>query len=337
MLQNPILFHVMVPVYKVEAYLDECVQSVLDQTYQNFELILVDDGSPDRSGTMCDAWAETDPRIHVYHKPNGGVFHTRCYAVCQAGMEGYGVFLDSDDALEPHALETLANTISQYRCDCVVYGSAYYVDGTRGPQLNVLAEEPLLITDKRELYDAILKSHGGYDAVWRKAVRMDRLSHDLDRYQAYFHIRIAEDRLHSLEMYQNCQSICFIPDVLHKYRMNPEGVMQSTGFEKYCADFTVYEYERDVLSRDPAYAGAPFEAYRKVRIFHLTETLMQIARLQIPQKERRALYETIRTSSYWRDFLSGGNYELPAKKAIVYEAFRRGWDSILLWIASIRR
>ena len=71
------LLSIIVPVYKVEAYLDECVRSILGQTYTDLELILVDDGSPDRSGEMCDAWAERDSRGRVIHKPNGGVCSAR--------------------------------------------------------------------------------------------------------------------------------------------------------------------------------------------------------------------------------------------------------------------
>ena len=70
--QEQPLISVIVPVYKVEKYLDQCVESVVNQTYRNLEIILVDDGSPDRSPEMCDAWAKKDSRIKVVHKKNGG-------------------------------------------------------------------------------------------------------------------------------------------------------------------------------------------------------------------------------------------------------------------------
>ena len=71
------LISIIVPVYKVEAYLDECVQSLVDQTYANLEIILVDDGSPDRCPQMCDEWGRRDSRIKVIHKPNGGLSSAR--------------------------------------------------------------------------------------------------------------------------------------------------------------------------------------------------------------------------------------------------------------------
>ena len=83
----------------VEQYLPECIESVLGQTYANFEFILVDDGSPDRCGEICDEYAKKDSRIRVFHKPNGGLMHTRRYALERAQGDYY-VFLDSDDYLE---------------------------------------------------------------------------------------------------------------------------------------------------------------------------------------------------------------------------------------------
>ena len=107
---------VIVPVYKVEHYLDRCVASILKQTFVDFELILVDDGSPDRCPQMCDEWAKKDTRIQVIHKENGGLSSAR-----NAGldiMQGeYVSFVDSDDWLEPDALEYLYYLLKKYNAD----------------------------------------------------------------------------------------------------------------------------------------------------------------------------------------------------------------------------
>lgn len=100
------LISVIVPVYKVEAYLDCCVQSIVDQTYRNLEIILVDDGSPDRCGVMCDAWAEKDSRIKVIHQVNQGSGSARNAALDIAQGEWIGM-IDSDDYIEPHMYEHL--------------------------------------------------------------------------------------------------------------------------------------------------------------------------------------------------------------------------------------
>lgn len=92
------LISVIVPVYKVEQYLDRCVQSIVDQTYKNLEIILVDDGSPDNCPAMCDAWAAKDSRIRVIHKENGGVASARNVGLDNA-VGQYISFVDSDVGL----------------------------------------------------------------------------------------------------------------------------------------------------------------------------------------------------------------------------------------------
>ena len=95
---------VIIPVYKVERYLDACVESVVRQSYADLEILLVDDGSPDRCPALCDAWAEKDPRIKVIHRENGGLSAARNAGLAAADSE-YLVFLDADDALRPGALQ----------------------------------------------------------------------------------------------------------------------------------------------------------------------------------------------------------------------------------------
>lgn len=97
---------VIVPVYKVEKYLPECIESVLAQTFTDFELILVDDGSPDDSGKICDAYAARDPRIRVFHKENGGVSSARNLGLDYARGE-WVAFVDSDDWVERDYIDTL--------------------------------------------------------------------------------------------------------------------------------------------------------------------------------------------------------------------------------------
>lgn len=91
---------IIVPVYKVEKYLDTCVRSILAQTFTDFELILVDDGSPDGCGALCDAYAKEDPRVSVLHKKNGGLSSARNVGIEAAGGKYIG-FVDSDDYIAP--------------------------------------------------------------------------------------------------------------------------------------------------------------------------------------------------------------------------------------------
>lgn len=114
------LVSIIVPVYKTEQYLEQCINSILSQTYPNFELILVDDGSPDNSPAICDKYSVFDRRIHVIHKKNGGVSSSR-----KAGIEfasgDYIMFVDSDDWIEPDTLSACIEAACQHDAGCVMF------------------------------------------------------------------------------------------------------------------------------------------------------------------------------------------------------------------------
>ena len=110
---------IIVPVYKAEAYLHRCVDSILAQTFTDFELLLIDDGSPDRSGEICDEYAQKDSRIRVIHKENGGVSSARQRGLDEAVGE-YTIHVDSDDWVEPNMLEELYKKAKQDDADIVI-------------------------------------------------------------------------------------------------------------------------------------------------------------------------------------------------------------------------
>ena len=130
---------VIVPVYKVEQYLPACVESILGQSLSDFELILVDDGSPDNCGALCDAYAAQDPRIRVIHQPNGGLSAAR-----NAGMEiaqgKYMTFIDSDDYVTPDYLELLYRNVEQSGAELAVCRTRVFEDG-RDPAADPSAAE----------------------------------------------------------------------------------------------------------------------------------------------------------------------------------------------------
>ena len=113
------LITVIVPCYKVENYLPKCIDSILRQTYRNLEVILVDDGSPDRCGEICDAYAKKDSRVVVIHKPNGGLSDARNVAIDQAKGE-WITFIDSDDFVCDNYVEVLFELATVFDCECSV-------------------------------------------------------------------------------------------------------------------------------------------------------------------------------------------------------------------------
>ena len=139
---NP-LITVIVPVYKVEAYLDRCVTSILQQTYENLEIILVDDGSPDNCPAMCDEWKKKDERIKVIHKENGGLSDAR-----NAGldvMQGEWVlFVDSDDTVQSDMVDDLYRTAQNNNTQIAMCGmNICYEDGTSSSFVTSLKDDTI--------------------------------------------------------------------------------------------------------------------------------------------------------------------------------------------------
>lgn len=125
-----VYFSIIIPVYKTEKYISKCVDSILSQTYQNFELILVDDGSPDHCPQLCDEYAKQDKRVHVIHKENGGAASARNAGIHTAHGD-YILFADSDDNWNDiTALQSVAEALTTYQCD-VLCTNLYkvYADG----------------------------------------------------------------------------------------------------------------------------------------------------------------------------------------------------------------
>lgn len=166
-------FSVIVPVYNVEKYLRECVDSVLSQTFEDFELILVDDGSKDSSSEICDGYAEKDGRVKVIHKENGGQSTARNMGV-KAACGEYAVFIDSDDMFcDTHFLEDVKNRLSTDG-DIVVFRYCKYYDDSRtddcGINLGGLDGK-----NRAELLYELVKRDAFFCSCWSKCTRMSIL------------------------------------------------------------------------------------------------------------------------------------------------------------------
>ena len=141
------LITVIIPVYKVEEYLEKCVQAVCRQTYKNLEILLVDDGSPDRCPEMCDAFALQDDRIRVIHKKNGGLSSARNAALDVARGE-YIAFVDSDDTVEADMIESLYRGIQKYNCEIAICNHYVEENGRLVMEIPPLDEEKVYTAEQ---------------------------------------------------------------------------------------------------------------------------------------------------------------------------------------------
>lgn len=201
---------VIVPVYNAGAYLVRCVDSILTQTEQDLELILVDDGSTDGSGALCDSYAAGDARVRVIHKRNEGVSQARNDGL-QAARGDYLAFADGDDFLEPDMYARLLAVREETGCDAVYCGFRR-VWGERA-EVETFPERRVLEGEQVRRYAEELLKAKAFGAVWRglysrRAAGQGRFDEDLS---------YAEDLLFNLEVLKNVNGVALIPDVLYNY------------------------------------------------------------------------------------------------------------------------
>jgi len=159
---------IIVPVYKVEPYINKCVDSILAQTLTDFELILVNDGSPDNCGEICDMYAKQDSRVKVIHKENGGQASARNMAL-DIAIGDYIGFVDSDDWIEPDMYELLYNMCIQYKCDIAnCTSTTHYKDKTF-----INESYSLTIHNRSQAMKTMLEGKLYDEVVWTKLIKRD--------------------------------------------------------------------------------------------------------------------------------------------------------------------
>ena len=164
------LISIIVPVYKVEKYLNRCVKSIVDQTYENLEIILVDDGSPDNCPAICDAWSERDSRIQVIHKENGGLSDARNAGIKVSSGELIG-FVDSDDWLSIDMYQYLYEAMKADNSNIAACGvEMVWEDGTPSRMLTKVGSRVL---SKEEAMRAIIEESWLKQPVWYKLYKIE--------------------------------------------------------------------------------------------------------------------------------------------------------------------
>jgi glycosyltransferase involved in cell wall biosynthesis len=214
---------VIVPIYKVEKYIDRCVESILAQSYNDFDLVLVDDGSPDTCPQICDAYAEKDSRVAVIHKKNGGLSDARNAGIDWAMEHSdsrWLAFVDSDDYLHPDYLMTMLQAAQREDADLVI------CDFVRVDDDETVIEKKhtffqLTTDDKRELFECMLKN-------WRVIPAWNKLySKSIFDQLRFAFGKIHEDDFAIHHVLWNCHRAVILPDGLYYYRIRENSIMKT--------------------------------------------------------------------------------------------------------------
>lgn len=231
------LFSILIPVYNVERYLEECLTSVLSQDFDDYEIVLIDDGSTDLSGKICDDFKKEHMGLcTVKHKKNEGLLAARRDAFLLARGE-YCICLDSDDYLSEGALSHLADMISQYHSDFILYD--LYMIASNGKSQNInkdleLLTENYVYSDTQILKDSLLDLSYNNWSMAAKCIKTSIAKTGFD-FQPYYDVSYGEDTIQSIILYNEASTFVYTSRRLYNYRL--ESGMTKKSSLKYIEDF----------------------------------------------------------------------------------------------------
>lgn len=287
------LISIIIPVYNIKEYLRECVDSLLRQTYQKIEIILVDDGSTDGSSQLCDYLAEKDFRIRVIHQKNEGVSSARNIGIADARGQ-YITFVDGDDWVEENFIETLYNSLVQYDADVSAVGHMRCLaDGTK--QVKAITDKTEVIFSTSAFYRKCDKKSPWIGYAGGKLVRKEIIEHNALEFDT--EIRIFEDFIFFYSLFEHVQKIVKNPETLYNYRIRPSSATQTAGksldllnnkitalekalkiAEKYPDSIFLSKVETTLFSAMISYLAAMFrmKCYDKMEILRIREKLSDL-------------------------------------------------------------
>lgn len=217
--QNDKLISVIVPVYNVAPYLTECLKSICAQTYRELEIILIDDGSTDESGDICEEWSRKDNRIRVFHQQNAGVSSARNAGleVCTGDLIS---FVDSDDWLDLEMIEKLVGCLDENQADAAMCGFVDYPHGAP-VEKGVFSVAPC---DFKGVIYQMMRRNGYFTSPWAKLFRRELIFRDGQFTRFDQDLAFGEDEVWLLEVLRNCELTAFLPQPLYYWRPREESV-----------------------------------------------------------------------------------------------------------------
>lgn len=234
------LVSIIIPIYNVEKYLEKCIKSIINQTYRNLEIILIDDGSTDESGKICEKYKEQDNRIIFINKKNGGSASAKNEGLKVA--KGYYItFVDSDDFIEPDMIEYMVNIIKKYNSDIIQCSFTNLYKNTEKFKQYKIVEQKISSKDFLELF----LTKWDNSLFWNKLFKREVIENIV-----FKEGRCIDDEFFTYKCVINSKSIVTSNKIVYNYRMRKSGVMKSESSQKQILkDRIDYLYERYELVR----------------------------------------------------------------------------------------
>ena len=312
------LISVIVPIYKVEPYLDRCVRSIVGQTYENLEIILVDDGSPDNCPDICDDWAAKDSRIRVIHKENGGLSDAR-----NAGLEiatgAYIAFVDSDDWVSPDFVNAMHRAVQKSGAEIAACDVQISFGETEPDAYN--QETAIRICSAEEAIGDILKGKGFRAVAWNKLYKRSLL--EKERYPVG---KYHEDEFLTYRILAKADKLVYVDCPLYAYFQRPGSIMNSVSMKHLDAldaylerlSFLRDNYPNLYIEDKFTFCASCVGFYRKVAEYESEDVLCMKKKIKRCRKKVRFRFlELIRASGRQLVYALGSTVSLDVLCAIL--------------------
>ncbi|MBA4850525.1 glycosyltransferase [Emticicia sp. BO119] len=333
---------IIVPVYNVEKYLPRCIESLMSQTLQEIEIILVDDGSPDNSPKLCDEYTEKDYRVKVIHKKNGGLGFARNSGIDIATGE-FLAFVDSDDYVATSMFRELYNTAKKYNLD-TVYCGYNRIDNKLRIQPIKDVQALKVIESQDDIQEVLLDMIGTepnspidrkyemsvWHAIYARSIVKEH--HVIFPSEREF---ISEDIIFHMDYLQKAKRIAFLPESLYYYCSNESSLTTSYRSDRFSKNKVLYKEicrKLSLISEKKEYqlrAGRLFIGYTRFVLF-------SIGQQSISSSEKKKIIKAICKDNIWNELFEYYPYkELPFKYGFILECIKRHWINLILIIISL--
>lgn len=289
---NNEIISVIVPVYNVEEYLRECIESIIIQIYSNLEIILVDDGSTDNSGIICDEYAEIDYRIRVIHKQNGGLSSARNIGIQSASGEYIG-FVDSDDIIDQDMFSEMISAAKNYNADIVICGIQYFKESVLDT-LPCVHSSHVVAASGNKRFEFIIDPNGMGDFAVNKIYRKNLFLSGI----LFPEDHIFEDIFTSYKLFSKAKKVVCLNEDYYYYRLRSGSVSHSVKYNPKMIDIVVSTKEQLEFIKQIAPEYLPF-AYQKnldaniIELNHLYENRRLSSEKELVRQIKRNIEELL--------------------------------------------
>lgn len=316
---NMIKFSIIVPAYNAAKWIEECISSILNQTYNNYEIIIIDDGSNDCTFKLItDLQARNIKKIQIFHQNNSGQIASRLKGIALADSD-YCLFVDADDTLEVNALEALNSTIEKNNSDMVIFNGNKWDGGNKKILFWPEYKEKIWISDIdgiNKIREKVIQGKR-FNNICFKAIRTAILK-STKNYQNVEFIRKEEDLLMQLPYFDKIQSVTYLPYELYNYRDNIQSITYSYNHGQFQGCCFVSHELRKYAKK---WHVKNYEAYCNTRFLQeVIVCIKQIGKAYKEKSQRIGYFNEIEKNNYFRSVLKSKNYSLTVKQKIILNA-----------------